>query len=236
MRSLVLFALQILPLSIAAQASAEETFASTTIGSFELQAETEIDLEDGQPYIGNVTCYAASEDISFSVDREGRLTWLHFSFVGETDEDGNRPDLALLGDGIWLYVDGHRFEYRNIGTPTRQFRDYEYRADPDDDGIMLPVWHGYQAVRERDSAPFMHMSRIYEQVIAARRLEWGFKSRDWKVVDRTVPGNQLPEGWETRRYPINKDRLIEALEWCTRQVVSEAAIALPSRFRNADVR
>lgn len=231
MRFVVACALAVASLAAAVSALAQEPFAQAEIGGFELSAETEIDLDNGDPYIRNIACYASSEDISFSVGRDGQITWLRLSFNGEPDEDGNRSSLALLGDGIWLYIDGRRYEYRNIPTPSRRFANYEYPPDPNASGIMLPVWRGYAGVRQQDTDPFMHMSRIYGELIAAERLEWGFKSRNWEHVDRNVAENRLPEGWETQRYPIQRAGLFEALEWCTRQVASEAATHLPAEYR-----
>jgi hypothetical protein len=64
----------------------------------------------------------------------------------------------------------------------------------------------------------------------AKKLEWGFKSRDWTVIDRTIPENQLPEGWQHKRYKINNSGLAKAVSWCAERVASEKAYVLPDRI------
>ncbi|WP_220128478.1 hypothetical protein [Sphingomonas sp. CGMCC 1.13658] len=202
-------------------------FARTRLGSFELVAETTIRWRHDIPMIDSVQCRGDNGDIRFVIEQGGRLVSLSFSFAGQPDEEGNRGSLAYLGDELWLFVDGTRYEYRNISAPTNRFSNFTYPEAPGDQ-IIVPVWRGYHAVRAPGSTTFIDISRIYEDLVKARRLEWGFKSRNWREIDPNVPENQLPNGWESHRYPINKKRLREAVDWCSEQVGSDVSRQLPS--------
>jgi hypothetical protein len=204
-------------------AANEIKFAKASLGNFELEAVTEVSRDGDHPEIGDIRCEGYSSDFGFLVGREGDIRSLWISFHGLQDEDGERADLTLLGDAVWLYVDGRRYEHRNIGTPTSQFSNYRYPPDPHAAEEIILTWRGYKAVRASEADPFMHMSRIYGELVAAKTLEWGFKSRNWSDVDRREPENALPQGWQTTRYPIQNEHLADAVKWCTAQVASEIA-------------
>lgn len=226
------FSLMLLPSVAAAQPGAALPqafdFAKAELDGFELKARTEVNWNDGQPYVDEILCEGASEDVLFEIEGDGNFRSLRLSFHGLPDEDGERADITYLGDTLWLYVDGRRYEYRNIGMPAPTFSNHIYPPDPNADREIILVWRGHQAVRALESDPFMHLSRLYSDLVGAKRIEWGYKSRNWRDVDRREPENQLPDGWETRRYPIKVAGLRGAVDWCTRQVASDAAKRLPA--------
>ena len=205
----------------------EFEFARSRIGNFELRAETRVHWNADIPMIESVSCWGSNEDIRFEIGPVGRLEHIAFSFNGLPDEDGDRPMLGLLGDEMWLYVDGIRYEYRNIPAPTAQVTNFSYPVEQGERVVVVP-WRGNHAVRAPNSRLFVDISRIQDELINARRLEWSFKSRNWQQVDRSEPSNRLPPGWERRRYRIDNARLKEAVDWCTEQVDSAAARSLPT--------
>jgi hypothetical protein len=69
------------------------------------------------------------------------------------------------------------------------------------------------------------LNRFNETLVNARRLEWGFISRDWTVVSHNE-ANELPQKWQSRRYPIDNAKLRDAISWCSAQVASDAARTL----------
>lgn len=236
-RSLALF-LMLLPSVAVGQPGATLPqafdFAIAKLDGFELKAQTEINWHEGQPYVGEILCEGASEDVLFEVEGDGSFRSLRLSFHGLPDEDDERSDITLTGDALWLYVDGRRYEYRNIATPAPTFSNRSYPPDPDPERVILPVWRGHQAVRASESDSFMHLSRIYPDLIGAKKIEWGYKSRNWRDVDQREAENQLPDGWETRRYPIKTAGLQVAVDWCTRQVQSDAARAFPANLQTEE--
>jgi hypothetical protein len=207
----------------------EFEFAKGRVGKFELNASTQINWRDDAPFIGETSCYASNSDISFVVGNAAQIQWITFGFYGPPDHAGDRSQITLTGDRLWLFVDGRRYEYRNVPRLSDRFSNYPYPRAPDgSDAIILPIWHGYRAIRASATEPFMNMSVIYGDILRAKTLAWGFKSRDWKQVDRSVPENNLPRGWQRRRYRIDNEDLSAAVEWCARAVTSDAARRLPS--------
>jgi hypothetical protein len=178
--------------AISGQAAAESadrhefTFERTKIGDFELNATTEIDWRDQVPFVRDISCTGDNQDISFVVDEAGKLERMRMAFLGLPEPDGDRPHITLLGDALWLFVDGKRYEYRNIRWPSERFTNYSYRPAPKPE-IVLPVWRGYQAIRASGSDPFINASAIYGDILRSTTLEWSFKSRNWNQVDRSVP-------------------------------------------------
>ena len=205
----------------------EFEFAKTKIRNFELVAKTEVKWREKTPYLSDTLCTGDNRSIHFEVGGRAELRDLTITFLGNPESDGDRPHITLLGDELWLFVDGKRFEFRRIPT-TGEFINYKR---PDQTGrIMVMPWRGYSAVRSSDSAPFMNISRINGEIIAADKIEWAFKSRNWAQVDRTEPDNALPDGWQSRRYTVDSQGLRAALDWCTREVLSDQSRQLPDRF------
>jgi hypothetical protein len=164
--------------------------------------------------------------MEFSMSGAGALSSLRIRFSRDVERIGPQ-EATLLGDQLWLYIDGERWEYANIpGRST--FSNFDYRKN--EGGIVIGGWLGHQAVRKSHGGEWIHLSRFYERLIAAKRIEWGYKSRDWAVVNRHVTENQLPKGWETARYQINNAELRSAVSWCARQVGSRAPYVLPAHM------
>lgn len=202
-------------------------FATERTASWSLTATTKLNRAD-PPAIDHISCLGQNEQFGFSMNGSGALEWLNIKFLSNPEEDGDRSQITLLGDHLWLYVDGERWEYANIPFSSL-LKNFKY-SQPDGDIILM--WRGHPAVRKGDSHPWLHLSRIYELLIAAQKIEWSYKSRDWTVVDKTVRDNQLPEGWQTTRYAIDNRGLEESVSWCAKQVSSDAAYTLPDPFRS----
>jgi hypothetical protein len=226
----ILFAVLTATASSAAEIEArpsEFDFATDEIGSFHTVATTSIDWSNGEPRLQGVTCVGQNQDIRFVVDGTGRLQQLQVTFLRE--KSGDREGVSvLLGDSLWLFVDGKRFEYRNVSV-TDRFANYRYVSSPAGT-IILADFRGYQGVREHASDPFMNLSRIYSDIVRAKSLRWAFKSRNWNQVDASVPENALPRGWQHRRYRIDNEHLKGAVDWCTSAVASDRAQYLPPQF------
>lgn len=232
------FSLMLLPSAAAAQPSGALPrafdFATAAQDGFKLKAWTEINWNDGQPYVGDILCEGWSEDASFEIEGSGNIRSLRLGFHGLPDEDGERSGITLTGDTLWLYVDGQRYEYRNIGMAAPTFSNHTYPPDPNPEREIILTWRGHHAVRASETDPFMHLSRIYSDLVSAKAIEWGYKSRNWNDVDQREPENRLPDGWETRRYPVKIAGLRAAVDWCTRQVQSDAARAFPANLQTKE--
>jgi len=209
-------------------------FASEKTPAWTLTARTNIfwpeENESGQPTIAGIECRGESAQFSFSVNDAGELQWLRMTFLGAADRDGDRGETSLLGDHLWLYLDGERWEYANIPVRSIQFSNLDYPR-MEGDGIITGGWRGHPALRKSPDQPWLHLSRFYERLVAAKKIAWGFKSRDWTVVDRNVAENRLPRAWQTTRYPIDNAGLQNAVSWCARQVSSDAAYVLPDGIK-----
>ena len=215
------------------------TYASAVQGKWELKARTDIEWfsqrPDGSRMAGTerVECQGTSPDIDFRLDGSGRIESLRFRFLGLPDQDGERNESTLLGDRLWLLVDDERWEFANV-LSTSRFSNVPDAVTSDeqteDEQIVVMPWRGHQAVRKNGTGPWLHISRLYERVIAARTLNWGFKSRDWTVVDKSIEENALPVTWKTRRYAIERAGLPEAINWCAELVRSELAYVLPAEL------
>ena len=206
-------------------------FAETKIARFEIKATTEIEWTAGAPYIAAINCEGGNEDVRFTVNQAGRVTSLDFTFDGPLGEDGDRESITALGDTLWLFVDRKKLEFHNVGTPTNRFLDYTY--PPEEDREILLIWTGYRAVRTSVDGPLIDMTMFYNDIVTARKIEWGFKSRNWNDIAKSNPENALPVGWEKRRYRIANNGLREAVDWCSLQVQSDAARRLPAELSNA---
>ncbi|MCW4462074.1 hypothetical protein OK349_10180 [Sphingomonas sp. BT-65] len=206
-------------------------FATERSNGWDLKATTQVNWRQpgGLPTVTQIGCRGESPQFSFEMDSAGTLTSLRISFLGSPDEDGEREQITLLGDRLWLYIDGERWEYANIPLPSRQFSNLPYPESKP--GEIILIWRGHQAVRRTESEPWRHVSRLYERLIAARKIAWSFKSRNWKDVDSSVPENRLPEGWNRVRYPVDNRGLGDAVTWCERQVASKAAFVLPDTLK-----
>ena len=216
----------------AASQADEFEFARTNLANFELRAKTDVVWGERGPSIADVTCFGDNQDISFVVDRSTKINFLRFAFRGPSASDGDREQITLLGDTLWLFIDGKKYEYRNIPyVPTFTNRPLS-PAPASADEIVILTWRGYQAVQPASGNGLIDLSRIYHDIMAAKRIEWAFKSRNWKQVDQKVPDNALPSGWQTRRYKIDTRDLDKAVAWCSRSVTSDEAKRLPPALMN----
>jgi hypothetical protein len=182
-----------------------------------------------QPIVASVECRGESRQFDFNMSGSGEVSSLRARFLGKAEEDGEREEITLLGDHLWLYIDGERWEYANIPAHSAEFSNIPYL--PSESDIILSVWRGHQAVRRAEDQPWINLKLIYHRLITAKRIEWSFKSRDWAVVDQKNVKNQLPENWKNTRYEVDNEGLQAAIFWCARQVLSEDAYILPTNIR-----
>lgn len=180
------------------------------------------------PTVSSVNCRGENQQFDFSMNTSREVDWLRIRFLGNTDKDGERDEITLLGDHLFLYIDGERWEYANIPTHSTKFSNVHY-PQPESD-IILPVWRGYQAVRKTDDQPWLNLKLLYHRLITARQIEWSFKSRDWTVVHKKNVENHLPKGWQNTRYKIDNEGLRTSIFWCAGQVSSDDAYILPARM------
>lgn len=182
-----------------------------------------------EPMVSSVECTGESEQFRFTMNASGDVSWLGLSFLGNPDEDGERENITLLGDRLWLYIDGERWEYANIPTHSRAFSNIDY-PPPESKEIIL-LWHGHKAVRRNQDQPWINFDLLYYRLITAKRIEWRFKSRNWADVDKSESADQLPKNWEKTRYKVDNKGLQDAILWCARQVSSKDAYILPAEIR-----
>lgn len=203
-------------------------FAKLKVGDWSLRAETEIMWAEEQskkfPRIEEVNCYGQSPDADFSMNSSAAVD-LMLRFRGP-DEDGGLGEITATGDHLWLYVDGERWEYANIERRPSELLNVEYPVYNREEEIIIPVWRGFQAVRKSPKDPWTNFDLIQGKLLSAKKLAWGFKSRDWNVVNREL--NELPNGWQNARYLIDSTHWREVTDWCSRQVASEEARTLPA--------
>jgi hypothetical protein len=193
-------------------------FAEHKIEEFELEAHTEWE-GDGAPSVRSVGCNGSNNDIDFYINQVGGIEGLRSRFLLDPDESGHRNHGRVLGDDLWLHIDGKKYEYRSIGYPGDRFLNYPY--PPVKPVEIILVWRGTQSIRRNDAEPFRPLASIYEEMVNARKLAWGVKKLDPTVSDRG-PNPELK-----RRYRIDNTGLRQAVEWCRRQVASPAARTLP---------
>lgn len=206
-------------------------FAVMRTPAWALTATTSVNwpFDTRYPTVARVDCTGESRQFAFNMSNGGAVNWLRVKLLGKADKDGEQEEITLLGDRVWIYIDGERWEYANIPAHSTEFSNIRY--PPPESDIILPVWRGYQAVRQAEDEPWINLSLIYHRLITARQIEWSFKSRDWAVVDKESVENQLPKNWGKTRYKIDNDGLRYAISWCARQVSSEDAYILPTRIR-----
>lgn len=185
-----------------------------------------------RPIVEGVECKGNSRQISFSMDESAQVTFLRVDFLSDAADGSDLEFITALGDHLWLYIDGERWEYAHIPKHSWEFTNVRYPVLKQD-GIIIPIWRGIEAVRKDESQPWLNLKLFYDRLITAKDVAWGFKSRDWKVVDRNEPANQLPEGWQQKRYRIDNSGLQEAVSWCAGQVVADAAYILPDKMKVA---
>jgi hypothetical protein len=154
-------------------------FAVMRTPAWVLTATTSVNWSEpptaGYPTVASVECRGESRQFVFDVNRSAEISWLRTRFLGKADEDGERDEITLLGDRLWLYIDGERWEYANIPTHSAEFSNIQYPPPKSD--IVLPVWRGYQAVRRAEDQPWINLKLIYYRLINADQIEWSFKSR-----------------------------------------------------------
>lgn len=193
------------------------------------KATTDVDLGDTSekrlPRVSGVECYSEGPEFALVMDGATDLTMFQLQFLGKRESDGERDQITLLGDHLWLFIDGERWEYANIPARSFAFKNVEYPPPTSD--IVIGVWRGHQAVRRNDTEPWINLKLIYHRLIFAKQVRWSFKSRDWTVVDRTISGNDLPSGWKSKRYDIDIRGLRGAFNWCARHVSADEAYILP---------
>jgi hypothetical protein len=203
-------------------------FAEKREGLWRLRASTEFSRPiDSLPYVREISCDGNGPDGQFSINGAGGIEYLTLSFMGEADVDGEREEITLIGDHLWLFVDGEKWEYANI--PFRKlFTNVEYTGSTED---MVLIWRGYKAVRKGGAGPWLHFSRFQERLLKAKKAEWGYKSRNWDDVSKNNQENRLPKNWRTGRYRINVEPFRRGIAWCNEHVASDAAFQLPANYR-----
>jgi hypothetical protein len=213
----------------------EFEIARAKLGAFDLRARTRIDWRDGEPYIDDIDCVGDNQEIVFVVGRNAGIKSLNLLFPGPPEPDGDRTHITGIGGGdtLWLWVDGKKYETQNISLKSDQFANFAY-SPKHPPQFVIGQFRGYRAIRKAPSEPFQNISILYSDLLNARRLEWAFKSRNWEHIDRSVPENALPGGWERLRYRIDNRRLKEAYEWCVKAVTSEDARRLPHTVTGAE--
>lgn len=192
------------------------------------KATTDVDRSgNGPPRVSGVRCFGEGPEFKFEMDGTTDLITFGLEFPGKPDSDDGQTQITLLGDHLWLFIDGERWEYANIPVRSFVFKNVAY-APPSD--IQIMDWRGYQAVRRNEAEPWIHLKLIFHRLISAKQVRWGFKSRDWTVVDRTIPDNGLPSDWQSKRYDIDTHGLRDAFDWCARHVSGDEAYILPNGF------
>jgi hypothetical protein len=204
-------------------------FAKTSIGGWSVRAETQIFWNNDQgkplPRVKDINCYGQSRGADLSVNSAAVLD-LRIRFLGPSEEDDDLAEIALLGDHLWLYIDGQRWEFAHIAQRPSELLNVSYPTYNREEEIIIPVWRGFQAVRKSANDPWANFDAIQSRLFSAKKLAWGFKSRDWATLSRE--DNELPKGWQNTRYPIDNTHWREVADWCTRQVGSEEARKLPA--------
>ena len=223
------------PANAMAEVNLENSFDFATLRTpiWTLTATTNVHWERppavGYPIVSGIECTGRSDQFGFTMNGSGDVSWLAVSFLGKADEDGEREQLALLGDRLWLYIDGQRWEYANIPAHSGEFSNIEY--PPPESDVILPLWRGHKAVRRNQDQPWINFNLLNHRLITAKRIEWSFKSRDWTVVNKRESANQLPKNWKNTRYKVDNEGLQDAILWCARQVSSKDAYILPAGIR-----
>jgi hypothetical protein len=211
-------------------------FARTINRGWTLEAETELvwsrSNDTGLPSISSIICRGQGEQVNFTMNGSGEIGGLSINFLGDPEKDGDRSQITLIGDRLWLYIDGQRWEYAKIAARSLLTNV----AYPPTEGDILLLWTGHSAVRADEGKPWLHISRIYEKLIAAKSVSWSYKSRNWKDVDQSISENRLPVGWQAKRYKINAAGLGSAVDWCAQQVRSDMAYKLPPQLSDRVIR
>jgi hypothetical protein len=206
-------------------------FAEKVSGFWRFRATAEVARPtNSHPYVGEISCEGNGPDGQFSMNGAGGVDDLRLEFLGKADEDGEREQITLTGDHLWLFVDGEKWEYANIPVRNR-FTNVEY---PGSNEEMILTWRGHQAVRKEATGPWLHFSRFQERLLAAKKAEWSFKSRNWKDVGKENDESKLPKGWKSQRYILNVEPLKLGIAWCAEQVGSDAAFQLPANTLRAE--
>ncbi|MGW8138447.1 hypothetical protein ACWGNZ_22905 (plasmid) [Sphingomonas zeae] len=221
------------PATAIAQNADSFDFAVARTAAWSLKATTSVnwntDRPNALPTISSVSCRGESPQLDFEVNDAADVAWLGIRFLGQVKQDGEQDEITLIGDHLWLYIDGTRWEYANIYARPSEFSNIKYPGP--DDGIIMPVWRGYHAIRMANSDPWMNIRVLYDRIINAKKLEWSYKSRDWSNVNYAIPENRLPANWQTQRYKINNTGLKQAIKWCAGQITSKTAFSLPSNMQ-----
>jgi len=181
--------------------------------------------EASYPKVASVECTGESAQFSFRMNSSGALESLHTRLLGEADEDGDREEITRLGDRIWLYIDGERWEYAQIPSHSDEFSNISY--PPPETSIIIGLWHGFRAVRKSDDQPWINFDLLNHRLMTAKQIEWQFKSRNWADLENEDVDRELGPSWQTTRYRIDNEGLNDAIMWCARQVSSESAYILP---------
>jgi hypothetical protein len=215
---------------VATQEQAKFNFAEKSQGPWRFRAITEMARPaNAPPYVRETSCEGSGPDGQFSMNGSGGINDLRLSFMGDADEDGEREQITLTGDHLWLFIDGEKWEYANIPLRTL-FTNVEYPKSNED---MILTWRGHQAVRKNGVGPWLHFSRFQERLLNAKKTEWSYKSRNWDDVGPENDQNKLPKGWKSQRYIVNVAPFKFGVEWCVEQLASDAAFQLPVSYHAA---
>ena len=199
------------------------TFQEGSIEGFELEAKTDW-TASGAPSIKDISCVGDNQDIRFEINQFGAIDLLSNQFLIQPDAQGCRNFGTSLDDELWFYIDGKRFEFRFISSPSDKFSNFPYAGEGNSGDIIL-AWHGTRSVRPNGAEEFRPIAGYYEQIVTARRLEWAIKAfaPDQHRERMAIIG---------KRYRINNTGLSLAVAWCRQAVFSPQARRLPAELLN----
>lgn len=139
------------PTTAIAQNADSFDFAVSHTAAWSLKATTNVnwntDRPDLPPTISSVSCQGESPQLSFEVNDTAGVASLRIRFLGQVKPDGDQDEITSIGDHLWLYIDGTRWEYANISARPSEFSNVNYPKS--DDEIIMTIWRGYHAIRLR---------------------------------------------------------------------------------------
>ena len=199
----------------------EISFAEQAFGGWRAKAVTKVEYEvDANrkgpfPYARDVVCEVQRNGMAVWLDRKGRYS---IDLSGENPSaDEENSDFGKLNVRS-LRIDRIPYEAKAVQTvyARRKFGDVDY-PPVEGDGIMLPVFGGYVAVRRNPSEPWLEITQLIPELLRARTVRIGHG----RQVDGRVP--------RIYHLTLSLAELRPALKWCEGQVQSEAAYRFRAR-------
>jgi hypothetical protein len=148
-------------------------------------------------------------------------------FRTSDDERYDGGGSTLLGDILWLRIGSTRVETVMVPFPrtSRRFLNFPYPPPQQNEESedILPLFRGYQAYRTSSNSPWLPMARLFDQLLAARTITWGFGV----LSEHRDNFENLPRNWRSGSYRVVNSALRSALDWCDHNIDSPAARTLP---------